>query len=575
MERSSGDAAPTQAPDLGEGETAAFPLRPAGGGEDAYTIAPGTVVARKYRVTRTIGRGGMGVVVEARHEGLDTRVAIKLLLPEFQGHAEASERFTREARAVARLHSPHVVRVLDVGVLERGEPFMVMEYLEGEDLARRVEAEGALPIADAIDHVVQACDALAEAHARDIVHRDLKPANLFLTRRPDGSPLVKLLDFGISKMLGEGSGDVRLTSTTTILGSVLYMSPEQMRSAKAVDHRTDIYALGACLFEMIGGRPPYSAESFPELCAKVYTSPPEPLRALRPEAPEGLVEVLEKSLARDPAKRHQSVAELVQALAPYAREDTRAAIAALLRQHAPTLDLPPRALAEAARLPAPTAEPPRASALPEPPRASAPAEPVRPAEPRPREPARGGRGALVIVGAAVVTAIAWGTLRVRGPDGDSAAASAGAADTGEVGAANAGAAPAGAPDPAAPIGAVVSAAGGGEHAAAERPSELAGAAADRGERAAADGGGPDAGATKKESRGGAAQASGGAKPAATPGGKGPAAPEEREPGEGAAGTPVMPGATGKTPPPPVNTDLVQETCFATMPDGRRKTVPCD
>ena len=294
--------------------TAAFSLVPSdkSGGENVYTIAPGTLLAGKYRVVRVIGKGGMGLVVEAKHLQLDTRVAMKFLLPEFMSYTEASGRFLREARAASKIQSHHVARVLDVGTLDGGEPYMVMEYLAGEDLAYHAHASTPMSIGEAIECLTQACDAIAEAHKLGIVHRDLKPANLFLTRKSDGSPMVKVLDFGISKVVGEQSSDVALTQTTTILGSALYMSPEQMQSAKNVDQRTDIYALGVCLFEMITRKQPYFAESFPELCAKVYTEPPKSLRSLRPEAPEGLERVLEKAIARDPEKRYQSVAELVR-----------------------------------------------------------------------------------------------------------------------------------------------------------------------------------------------------------------------------------------------------------------------
>jgi serine/threonine-protein kinase len=313
--------------------------------EDVSTVhgvAPGSVLAGKYRVARVIGRGGMGLVVEALHLSLDTKVAIKLLFPEFMSYTEASERFLREARAASRLESEHVARVVDVGTLGAGEPFMVMEYLAGEDIASLLKRTKApMPIGDAIDYIVQACDAIAEAHERGIVHRDLKPANLFITRKPSGDSFVKVLDFGISKVFGEPSQDkdAGLTQTTTILGSALYMSPEQMQSAKKVDRRTDIYALGVCLFELIGGEVPYYADSFPELCAKVYTSPPRSLHDLRTDAPEGLVRAIERALAHRVEERYASVPELVQALSPFAGPDTRKRIAAILKRWSPELAL--------------------------------------------------------------------------------------------------------------------------------------------------------------------------------------------------------------------------------------------
>ncbi|MEZ4294510.1 MAG: serine/threonine-protein kinase [Polyangiaceae bacterium] len=308
--------------------------------ENVFTVAPGTLLGGKYRVVRTLGRGGMGIVVEAFHLELQVPVAIKLLLPELMPYAEAAIRFQREARAVSKLTSPHVARVIDVDTLPSGEPYIVMELLKGKDLAERGRDPIPLSVAEAIDYVVQACDAIAEAHAMGIVHRDLKPANLFVARKGSGGAIVKVLDFGVSKVLSGDTGEVSLTHTTTILGSALYMSPEQMRSARDVDHRTDVYALGACLYELLARRPPYLANSFPELCAMVYSGPPMSLTEWSPDAPEGLAKVVEKALAHEPGARFATVAELTCALAPYADERTRARIDAILAQHAPHLELP-------------------------------------------------------------------------------------------------------------------------------------------------------------------------------------------------------------------------------------------
>ncbi|WP_437635871.1 protein kinase domain-containing protein [Sorangium sp. So ce854] len=279
-------------------------------------VEPGTVLAGKYRVERIIGQGGMGVVVEARHVVLDERVALKFLLPEFTRHPEGAARFLREAKAGMRVRSEHVARVSDVGTLESGAPYMVMEYLVGSDLARLIRDQGVLGLEDAVDYVVQGSEAIAEAHGLGIVHRDLKPANLFLTSRADGSPLVKVLDFGISKM-ATGAVDI-LTGTDAALGSALYMSPEQMRQTRSVDHRTDIYALGVSLYELLAGRQPYYAETLPQLCAEVLTGTPTPLRDIRHDMPAALATVLERAYAREREHRYASVAELVVALAPFA-----------------------------------------------------------------------------------------------------------------------------------------------------------------------------------------------------------------------------------------------------------------
>ena len=285
-------------------------------GSPAAAVVPGTLLAQKYRVERVLGRGGMGYVVEARHVALDERVALKFLLPEYAEHPEASARFQREARAAVKIKSEHVARVLDVATLENGAPYMVMEFLDGKDLAARLR-DSVLSVPDAIDYVLQACEAIAEAHSLGIVHRDLKPANLFLARRPDGSPLVKLLDFGISKMQG-AAGDHALTRTDTAMGSALYMSPEQMQETRGVDHRTDIYSLGITLFELIAGTQPFHADNLPQLCAEVLTGTPRPLRVFRPDLPADLAARIELAYERDKNLRYPSIADFAIALAPYA-----------------------------------------------------------------------------------------------------------------------------------------------------------------------------------------------------------------------------------------------------------------
>ena len=192
-------------------------------------VAIGELVANKYRVERVLGRGGMGVVVAALHEQLAQRVAIKMLLPEAEASPNALARFTREARAAATIRGEHVARVLDVGELPGGAPYIVMEYLEGRDLAQTLTDRGTLPPEEAVSYVLQACEAIAEAHAAGIVHRDLKPSNIFVTTGPDGSPLVKVLDFGISKALLSGSAEGQLTTTSSFVGSPIYSPPSPFR----------------------------------------------------------------------------------------------------------------------------------------------------------------------------------------------------------------------------------------------------------------------------------------------------------------------------------------------------------
>ncbi|MBK7579553.1 MAG: protein kinase [Myxococcales bacterium] len=284
-------------------------------------VRPGDVIAGKFRVERLLGEGGMGVVVAALHLELEQRVAVKFLLPEIAKRNDAAERFRREARAAVKIRSEHVARVLDVGSTEDGVPYMVMEYLEGHDLGDELRERGQLPVGEAVSFMLQASEAVAEAHAAGIVHRDLKPANLFLSKRADGSRLIKVLDFGISKsVMGGSSSDLSLTATSALIGSPLYMSPEQMHSAKNVDTRTDIWALGAILFQLLANRPPYVAESIPQLCSALLNDLPPPLSDFRPDIPPELQAVVTRALAKDREQRWQSVGDMSLALCEFAPE---------------------------------------------------------------------------------------------------------------------------------------------------------------------------------------------------------------------------------------------------------------
>jgi serine/threonine-protein kinase len=298
------------------------------GEANAAGVREGDVLAGKYRVERVLGVGGMGVVVAAHHIQLDQKVALKFLRLTALYNPDAATRFAREARAAVKIKSEHVARVIDVGTLDSGAPYMVMEYLEGTDLAAWLKTRGRLPVEQAVEFVLQACVAVADAHALGIVHRDLKPANLFCVRRSDGQLSVKVLDFGISKMTESGGGTApeSFTQTSDVLGSPSYMSPEQMRSAKDVDALTDIWALGVILFELVAGRPAFVARSLTELVLKVTNDPPPPLRSLRPDAPPGLEAVVSKCLQKDPRQRYRNVADLAQALAPFAPKRAQGAV---------------------------------------------------------------------------------------------------------------------------------------------------------------------------------------------------------------------------------------------------------
>jgi serine/threonine protein kinase len=280
---------------------------------------PGQILAGKYRVERVLGEGGMGVVLAAHHLHLDKRVALKFLRPEVAANRELVARFSNEARSAGKIQSEHVAKVLDVGVLDDGSPYMVMEYLEGTDLSGLIRQRGSLPGPEAIEYVLQACEALAEAHVAGIVHRDLKPANLFLTRRADGSPSVKVLDFGISKAaLSNDPAGQALTQTSAVLGSPSYMAPEQLKSARQVDARTDIWALGIILHELMTGEVAFRADTVPELYVSILQAAPTSLRARLPGAPPALEAVLLRCLEKDPARRFASVGELALALAEFA-----------------------------------------------------------------------------------------------------------------------------------------------------------------------------------------------------------------------------------------------------------------
>jgi serine/threonine protein kinase len=284
----------------------------------------GDMIGGQYRVERLIGLGSMGAVVEATHLAAQGRVAIKLMLPGVAGNAGNAARFVRERQAAAALRSEHAMRVLSTGSDDEAL-FMVMELLDGRDLDALVRDQGPLSIEDAVGYVLQACDAIAEAHVLGIIHRDLKPSNLFLCRLPDGARSVKVLDFGVSKMtaLGADPEQVGLTKTDTTLGSPRYSSPEQIRDAKRVDARSDIWSLGVILHWLLTQRFPFEAKGLGDHLVKLFSEPPTPLRALLPDAPACLEASVLRCLEKPLDRRFQSVGELALALEPLAPEWAR------------------------------------------------------------------------------------------------------------------------------------------------------------------------------------------------------------------------------------------------------------
>ena len=287
----------------------------------AYLLAEGDVIAGKYRVERVLGVGGMGSVVAAANLDLGTRVALKIMLPELADSPEFAARFIREARAAASIAGDHVVRVFDVSKMDDGTLYMVMELLEGHDLHQVLKARGALSVDEAAGWLLEACDALAEAHAHGIVHRDLKPSNLFIVEQAGANGTLKVLDFGISKLTGLqaiNDGGPTLTTADSMLGSPYYMSPEQIRNAKNVDARADLWSLGVILHKMLTGFLPFESDSMGEHLSMIAADPPTPLRLRRPDAPAELEAIVLRCLEKDPALRFQNIGELAVAIAPFA-----------------------------------------------------------------------------------------------------------------------------------------------------------------------------------------------------------------------------------------------------------------
>jgi tRNA A-37 threonylcarbamoyl transferase component Bud32 len=273
--------------------------------------APGDVIADKYRLCDTLGSGGMGRVYAAYHLMLDTKVALKFMHPHLLSDPVAVGRFAREARAAATLKSAHAARILDVDQLPSSELYIVMEYLEGSSLEMVAASGRGLPIADAVRHVLQACDALAEAHAQGIVHRDVKPANLFLTRGGSGPSMIKVLDFGLAKSM---SAEAFVSGSPEALGTPKYMSPEQIRGARDVDARTDVWSIGVTLYELLAGRAAFDGHAASVVFERILAGAFAPLRTHRPDVSPLLASVVDRCLARDRAARFASINDVAAAL---------------------------------------------------------------------------------------------------------------------------------------------------------------------------------------------------------------------------------------------------------------------
>jgi serine/threonine-protein kinase len=349
----------------------------------------GEVLAEKYQITRFIGEGGMGTVYEAQHAIVGRRFAVKYLRAELVREEEILERFRREARTAGALENENIVSVVDFGVAGDGIPYLVMEFLVGEDLASLIKREGPMPVVRAVNLVIQVCRGLDAAHAAGIIHRDLKPENLFVCRRGDGTDLVKILDFGIAKLSEAGvlGPMTPVTRSGTTMGTPFYMPPEQARAAKAIDHRADIYSLGVILFEALSGERPHPGQSYNEILYHILTQPPLPIEDLRPGLHPDLIETVHRTIAFDPQERPASAAQLARALAPHAGRQVTP-----LRSQ---FDL------QVTRQ-SPTASP-------------TPAAP-EPASPAPKATTRSRRWMLALGGLVIAAATAWAMV---GPRGDS------------------------------------------------------------------------------------------------------------------------------------------------------------
>ncbi len=320
----------------------------ASGGSQQATLAVGDVLDGKYELVRLLGEGGMGAVWEAKNRTVGRVVAIKCLLPHAAASAMIVARFEQEARAATAIGNEHIVEVFDMGRLASGAPYMVMERLQGCDLEQLISRDGPLTLAHASALIGQICDGLAAAHARGIVHRDMKPLNVFVTSRSDRAEFIKLLDFGISKVRGEiGSATDGMTRTGVAMGTPYYMPPEQAQGRRDLDHRADIYAVGAILYEMITGDMPLDADSTAELLARILRDRPVPPTAIRPELPAAIDDVVMRALEKDPRDRYQNVQDLAAALQAVATTSAEAAEAATLVS---------ATLADPQTLPAPTGD---------------------------------------------------------------------------------------------------------------------------------------------------------------------------------------------------------------------------
>ena len=307
----------------------------------AEVTLPTKTVAGKYRLTRLLGKGGMGSVWEGVHESLGTRVAVKFIDTDYASSDEIRQRFVNEAKAAARLRSKHVVQVYDQGVGDDGKPYIVMEFLEGEPLDRRLDRLGRLTIEDTARVILHVCRALAKAHGAGIVHRDLKPENIFLVKdEEDQTEVAKVVDFGIAKFTDPSTGASSSTRTGAVLGTPQFMSPEQARGLRTVDHRADLWSLGVIAYRCIVGVLPFKGEAVGDLLVNICTADPPLPSSIVSDSPPGFDGWVKRALARDQTARFQSAYDAADALAAVAGIEARLPAASAGSRNDPA-DLPP------------------------------------------------------------------------------------------------------------------------------------------------------------------------------------------------------------------------------------------
>jgi eukaryotic-like serine/threonine-protein kinase len=278
-------------------------------------LEAGQVIDAKYRIVGLLGVGGMGAVYEGENSRIKRRVAIKVLHAATASSSQAVERFEREAQAAGRIGSDHILEVLDLGKLENGDHYMVMEFLDGETLGARIERAGGLAPREVAPLIRQALLGLQAAHAAGIVHRDLKPENIFICKAKAGhADFVKLIDFGVSKFKNPPGSEMSKTRTGAVVGTPHYMSPEQAQGGRDIDHRSDLYSMGVILYQAVTGQVPFDGNTFNELLFKIVLSEPPSLRELRPDVDAAFEAITQKAMARDPAQRFASADEFVQAI---------------------------------------------------------------------------------------------------------------------------------------------------------------------------------------------------------------------------------------------------------------------